>query len=220
MGTHPVFLCLAGRRCVVLGGDEAAAGKALACRTAGAHVLVVAEQVPPVLQHAIAERRMQHLARAYRVGDLAGAFLCYASLRDPVAIASAREEARRERVLLNVVDVPEACDFFAPAVVARGALQIAVGTDGKSPAAASRVRDRIAREIGAEFGTMVEILGEVRRTLAGRADRPDVLRALAQSELPELLRRCDLAAVDRLLTTTAGDDCSLERLGIVPEAGR
>ena len=42
MGTHPVFLCLAGRRCVVLGGDDQAAAKAEACRQAGAQLTVVA----------------------------------------------------------------------------------------------------------------------------------------------------------------------------------
>jgi siroheme synthase-like protein len=218
--THPVFLCLAGRRCVVLGGDEAAAGKALACRTAGAHVTVVTEQLPARLQLEIGTGAITHRQRGYRPGDLAGAFVCYASLRDPADIARVRDEARRERVLLNVIDVPEACDFFAPAIVERGALQIAVGTGGKSPATASRVRDRIASQIGAEFGAVVEILGAVRRALAGRADRPEVLRALADSDLPELLRNQDLAGVDRLLSAMAGDDCSLARLGIAPERGR
>jgi siroheme synthase-like protein len=220
VGTHPVFLRLAGRRVVVLGGDAAVADKALACRAAGAQVTLVAEDPVPALHAAIAEHAMTHVPRGYRPGDLAGAFVCYASLDDPTEIARVRDEACRERVLLNVLDTPEACDFFAPAVVARGALQIAVGTDGKSPAAAAGVRDRIAGAFGAEFGLMVEILGEVRRTLAGRPDRPDVLRVLARSELPELLRRHDLAAVDRLLAATAGDDCSLARLGFVAEAGR
>jgi len=219
MGTHPVFLCLAGRRCVVLGGDEQASGKALACRRAGAEVTVIATRIVPALRAEVARGRLAHQPRAYRPGDLAGAFLCYASLQDPEAIALVREEARRAQVLLNVIDVPDACDFFAGAVVERGALQIAVGTGGKSPALAARLRERIAGEVGGEFGTLVEILGEVRLRLTGRADRNDVLRALARSELPLLLRALDFTAVDRLLTATAGGDCSLARLGITPEAG-
>lgn len=219
MGAHPVFLCVADRCCVVLGGDDHAAAKALACRRAGAAVTVVAPAVVPALEDEIACGRVRHVARAYLPGDLAGAFVCYASLRDPEEIARVRAEARRERVLLNVTDVPEACDFFAGAVVERGALTIAIGTGGKSPALAARLRERIAAEIGAEFGALVEILGEVRRRLAGRADRNDVLRALAASELPVLLRTGDLVAVDRLLARTAGADCSLAGLGIAPDAG-
>ena len=217
MGTHPVFLCLAGRRCVVLGGDEQATAKALACTRAGAAVVVVAPSVVAPLADEVAAGRMTHLARAYQAGDLAGAFLCYASLRDAAAIAQVRDEARRGGVLLNVVDVPDACDFYAGAVVERGALQIAIGTGGKSPALAARLRERLDADIGAEFVTVVEILGELRRRLAGRADRQAILRAVAGSELPALLRRHDLAAVDRLLAATAGEDCSLARLGITAE---
>ena len=88
---------------------------------------------------------------------------------------------------------------------------------GKSPALAARLREQIEGDIGAEFGTLVEILGELRRRLAGRADRQAILRALAGSDLPALLRRHDLAAVDRLLAATAGDDWSLARLGIAAE---
>jgi siroheme synthase-like protein len=218
MGTHPVFLCLANRRCVVLGGDEQAAAKALACRRGGATVTVVARALVPALEEEIAGGRMTHLAREYRAGDLAGAFVCYASLRDGEEVARVRAEARREGVLLNVMDTPDACDFFAGAVVERGALMIAIGTGGKSPALAARLRERIAADVGAEFGMVVEILGEVRRRLAGRADRNAVLRTLAGSELAALLRAGDLVAVDRLLTRTAGTDCSLARLGIVPDA--
>jgi siroheme synthase-like protein len=219
MGTHPVFLRLAGRRCLVLGGDEQAAMKALACARAGATVIVVAAHVTAPLGAEIARGRMTHVARDYQAGDLAGAFLCYASLADARDVERVRDEARRCGVLLNVIDTPDACDFFAGAVVERGALQIAIGTGGKSPALATRLRERLDGEIGSEFGTLVEILGELRRRLAGRADRVTILRTLADSELPALLRRRDLAAVDRLLAATAGEDCSLARLGIVPEPG-
>ncbi|HWP64633.1 MAG TPA: bifunctional precorrin-2 dehydrogenase/sirohydrochlorin ferrochelatase [Candidatus Limnocylindria bacterium] len=216
MGTHPVFLCLAGRRCVVLGGDARAAAKALACRRAGAAVVVVAAEVVPELGAAIAAGRVVHVARDYQPGDLAGAFVCYASLRDPQTVERVRAEASRSGTLLNVIDVPEACDFFSPAVVERGALQLAIGTGGESPALAAHLRERLEAEIGAEFGTLVEMLGELRRRLAGRADRQAILRQLAGSELPALLRRGDTAAIDRLLDA-AGAGCSLAELGIAPE---
>jgi siroheme synthase-like protein len=211
-----VFLRLHGRRCVVVGGDDPAAGKALACERAGAAVTVVAETLVPALREAVAAGRLAHVPRPYQRGDLAGAFACWASLRDPAEITRLRAEASIERVLLNVVDVPEACDFFAAAVVERGALRIAIGTGGQSPALAARLRERFDEEIGQEFGTLVDLLGAVRRRLAGRPDRHDVLRALAGSELPALLRARDLPAIDRLLAAAAGDDCSLARLGIVP----
>src|SRR5262245_40479312 len=114
MRTHPVFLRLEGRRCVIVGHDAAAVAKAEACRAAGADVTVISPQ-------------------AYRSGHLVGAFLAYASTDDAELIGRLVDDAARERVLLNVVDVPAACTFISPAVVERGELRIAIGTGGASP---------------------------------------------------------------------------------------
>ena len=115
MRTHPVFLRLAGRRCVVIGGDETAAAKARACVEAGGDVTVIAAELAPDLARAVATGQADHVARAYQPGDLAGAFLAYASTRDAGLVARLRADAERERVLLNVADTPDACTFIAPA---------------------------------------------------------------------------------------------------------
>jgi siroheme synthase-like protein len=154
------------------------------------------------------------VARAWQPGDLAGAALVYACLHDPASIAALRQEATRERVLLNVVDVPDACDFFAGALVERGDLAVLVGTGGSSPAAAATVRRRLEDVIGVEYGPFVDILSAVRRRLT-TAERAPVLRALCESPLLELIRRGDAAAVDGLLTGMAGSECTLARLGVV-----
>src|SRR5438094_5827754 len=94
MRTQPVFLRLEGRRCVVVGADGPAAAKAAACLRAGAEVTLVAPALPAALA---TEDRVRHVARDYRSGDLAGAFLAYASTRDPGVIGQLRDEAERER---------------------------------------------------------------------------------------------------------------------------
>src|SRR5262245_61634481 len=121
MRTHPVFLRLEGRRCVVVGGDAAAAMKAAACRRAGGTVVAIAPALDPAFAAEVASG-VTHVARAYRDGDLADAVLAYASTRDPDLIARLVAEAEREGVLLNVIDVPDACSFVSPAVLERGDL--------------------------------------------------------------------------------------------------
>src|SRR5262245_17779292 len=133
MRTHAVFLRLEGRRCVVVGGDAAAEHKVESCLAAGAVVTVVAEHVTAGIERLAEAGRVSLDRRPSRAGDLHGAVVAYASVRDPALIAMLRAEADREQVLLNVLDVPDACDFYAPAVVARGDLQIAIGTGGSSP---------------------------------------------------------------------------------------
>jgi siroheme synthase-like protein len=208
MRTHPVFLRLEGQRCVVVGGDAPAVAKAKACAEAGGEVTVVASEVGADLAG------IRHLARAYRPGDLAGAFLAYASTRDPELIRRLADEAERERVLLNVIDVPEACTFIAPAVVRRGALQIAIGTGGASPGLAARLRAELETQIGPEYAPFVAILGGVRAALTGEAARAEVVSELLGSPLLELLRQGRRAEIDALLARVAGDGCTLARLGI------
>jgi siroheme synthase-like protein len=217
MATHPVFLRLEGRRCVVVGGDRAAAAKADACRRAGAEVTVIAPRTSPEMA-AVVAAGVRHLARDVAAGDLAGALLAYASTRDPACIARLRDEAARERVLLNVVDVPEACTFFSPAVVERGALQLAIGTGGASPGLAARLRRDLEQVVGPEYAPFVAILGAVRAALAHDAGRADAMAALLTSPLLDLVRRGAWRDVDALLVRVAGAGCTLARLGLAPGA--
>jgi siroheme synthase-like protein len=216
MRTHPVFLRLEGRRCVVVGADAPAAAKAAACLEAGAEVTVVAPELGP--EAARLRGRVRHLARAYEPGDLAGAVLAYASSRDPEVVRALGAEAARERVLLNVIDVPEASSLLSPAVVARGELMIAIGTGGASPGLAAGLRREIERVVGPEYGPFVAILGAVRRALGADPDRAagrgEVLAALLASPLLDLVRSGRREEIDALLARVAGAEVSLERLGV------
>jgi siroheme synthase-like protein len=213
MRTHAVFLRLDGRRCVIVGGDATAERKAECCLEAGATVVVIAPSVSPGLARLHDVGRLARVARGYRQGDLHGAFLAYAVERDPAVLAALREEAERERVLLNVADVPNACTFFAPAIVLRGDLQIAIGTGGNSPTLAARLRRDLDGALGPEYAPYVAILGAVRAALPG-ARRAEVMERLVASELLALVRRGEGRAVDALLAEVAGDACTLGRLGI------
>jgi siroheme synthase-like protein len=216
METHGVFLRLAGRRCVVVGGDDVATAKALACAAAGAEVTLVAEAVSEAAREAVRAGRVRHVARGYRRGDLAGAVLVYASTRDAALIDRLREEAAGAGALLNVVDVPDACDFLAGAVVRRGPVTVLVGTGGTAPGVAGLVRARVEATLGAEYGALATVIGALRSRLAGRADRAALLRRLAASRLVDHLRDGDLDGAERLIHEITGTRCALAALGVAP----
>jgi len=107
-------------------------------------------------------------------------------------------EAQQRGVLCNVVDVPELCDFFYPAVVRRGDLQIAISTGGQSPSLAQKLQQQLERQFGEGYTAWVEQLGATRRlVLASELDKEtklELLHSLASREafeaalakLPEL----------------------------------
>lgn len=214
MRTHGVFLRLEGRRCVVVGGDDLAAARARACAAAGGQVTLVAAVLGEEAREAVRSAGLRHLARAYRRGDLAGAVLAYATARDPDLIARLRDEAVAEGVLLNVVDVPDACDFFAGGVVERGPVTILVGTGGTAPAAAGAVRAHVETAVGSEYGALATVVGAMRAVLAGHPDRATALRRLARSRLVDHLRDGDVAGAERLIREITGATCSLAALGL------
>jgi siroheme synthase-like protein len=185
--------------------------------------VVVAEHGDSELRDLADRGRIALEARRYRAGDLRGFDLAIAATDDSAVHAAIAREAREEKVWLNVVDVPEQCDFIAPALLERGSLQIAVGTSGAAPALAARLRDRIADLLGAEIEIVVEIHRRVRERLRASEpaleERSRILRALAVAPLDEPVRAGDGAGVDRVLRDVVGEHVSLASLGLaLPEA--
>jgi precorrin-2 dehydrogenase/sirohydrochlorin ferrochelatase len=101
-------------------------------------------------------------------------------------------EARRLGVLCNVVDVPRLCDFYYPAVVRRGSLQIAISTAGESPALAQRLRKELEIQFGPEYEAWVAAIGQARAEIAAKnmspEDRKELLHNLASEELFQAFR--------------------------------
>jgi siroheme synthase (precorrin-2 oxidase/ferrochelatase) len=71
--------------------------------------------------------------------------------------------ARSVGAILHVEDAPVLTDSHAPAVLRRGALTIAVATDGTAPGAAVELRDFLARLIGPEWRGRLERIAALRR---------------------------------------------------------
>jgi siroheme synthase-like protein len=191
---YPVLLELAGRRAVVAGAFAVEAGKVEGLLAAGAEVTVIAKGPEEALARLEQDPRVTVHRREYRgPGDLAGAVLCVASAPEPAMRDTIAADARAAGVLVNVMDDVPNCDFAAPAVVRRGDLVIAIGTGGRAPALASRLRADLAARFGPEWTELLEVVGQVRAaTLPHLPDFGDRSRrwkaALDLDELERLIR--------------------------------
>jgi len=166
------FLDLRGRRCLVVGGGEIGERKARALLQCGAQVTVVSPAVTRGLAALAAVGRVVDRRRTFRRSDLRGCALVVAATGDPSVDAAVAALGRRARVLVNVVDRPELCDFILPSVLQRGELQIAVSTGGRSPALAREIRRRLEALFGPEYAELIARTGEARRTARAAARTP------------------------------------------------
>jgi precorrin-2 dehydrogenase / sirohydrochlorin ferrochelatase len=197
----PMFLKLDGRQVLVIGAGKVGEPKIGSLLEKGARIRVVALQASPAVREWACEGRIELAMRAFSSDDLAGAFLAIVATNSRTLNERVYHEAQRRGVLCNVVDVPDLCDFFYPAVVRRGDLQIAVSTAGQSPSLAQKIRQQLEKQFGPGYATWVAELGETRKLiLASDLDKErklELLHSLASreaveaalAELPELVAK-------------------------------
>lgn len=175
----PIFLDAKDRRAVVFGGGEAVLNKVRLLRKAGARVEVFAGE---------AVEGLNELARAGEISlspaadpatfDFAEAALVVSSAGDPVdAVISARAMALG--IPVNVVDRTELCSFITPAIVDRGTVLAAIGTEGAAPVLARRLRAKFEAMLPARLGDLADLIGSRRERLSG--ETVNVRRAFWES---------------------------------------
>lgn len=178
MSLFPMFLKLQNRPCLVVGAGAIGEGKAQSLLEAGALVCVVSPRATQRLQELAATGAINWLRRKFTPADLDGKSLVIAATSSPSVNELVFRESRRRHVLCNAVDDPPHCDFFYGAVVRRGDLQIAISTNGKSPAFAQRLRELLEQQFGPEFAEKVDDLGAAREKLFRSKTEPSLRKQL------------------------------------------
>ena len=164
MYLFPIFVKLEGRPVLLVGAGPVGESKVGGLLSAGAVVTVVAPDATPVIRK-LAEDGKLVLAAA-RVPSERPQRCRAGDRRGSREIARAvYEEAQIRNMLVNSVDDPDNCDFYYPAVVNRGDLQIAISTAGHSPALAQRIRIELEQQFGPGYEAWIRQLGEARREL-------------------------------------------------------
>jgi precorrin-2 dehydrogenase/sirohydrochlorin ferrochelatase len=184
-----MFMKLEGKQVLVVGAGKVGEPKIAGLLETGARVRVVAIDATAAVRQWFREARIELELRPFTAEDLNGAFLAIVATSSRTLNERIYQEAQKRGVLCNVVDVPDLCDFFYPAVVRRGDLQIAVSTAGQSPSLAQKIRQQLEKQFGPGYADWVADLGETRRfILASDLDKErklELLHSLASREAVE-----------------------------------
>ena len=187
---YPVFLDVAGKKCLTAGEGHELPAKVRTLLERGA----IVTYVNPTAEQSIADLAengsITWQKRTFEPSDLDGCFLVITDQDDNSEMFRLAEE---RNVLCNSVDDPEYCRFSFGSVVPRGDLTIAISTNGIAPALAVRLRERFEREIGEEYQRFLAMLGDLRaeitRYVPDFSARRELWYRLVDSEALTLLRR-------------------------------
>ncbi len=202
MRYYPVFLDIAGKPVIVIGGGNIAHQKVVGLLKASAELTVVSPDLNQEMASLAAGGRFRHVERDYEPGDLEGYLLAFVATDDRSVNATVAAEGKERRVWVNAVDDPPYCDFIMPGIAQQGNLIVAVSTSGTSPAMARKMREEIETFLTEDYALMLELAAEVRAELRekGMLVDSEVWNKALDSNLRRLLAEGKRAeAKERLL---------------------
>lgn len=149
----PVFLKLEHIHVLIVGGGTIGLEKlsAVLNNSPAAKVTLVARNVlPEIVAFKNKSDKLTILEKEFEISDLDGKDLVIAATGDRAISERIRSEATKQKILINVADTPDLCDFYLGSIVQKGDLKIAISTNGKSPTLAKRLKEVFNEELKEE----------------------------------------------------------------------
>lgn len=189
---YTISLNLKGHKCLVVGGGKVAERKIQTLLNCGAKVFVVSPELTAQLSLLANSGAIVYNSREYQSIDLTDVFLVISATNNDKTNRQVAEDCFKRRILINVVDDLPKCNFIVPATLHRGSLSISISTEGKSPLLARTIREQLEEQFGPEYGSFLEIMGEVRqraiREIPDEIKRHQIFEDLIKSDLLELIK--------------------------------
>ncbi len=166
----PVFFRLDKLQLLIVGAGAVGLEKAEAIfkNSENANVTMVAPEIRDELK-VLASRfpNLVLIQKPYEISDLEGKDLVIAATCIHELNAEVQRDAKAGKVLCNVADTPESCDFYMCSVVKKGDLKIGISTNGKSPTFAKRMREMLEEILPEGIDAILDNLTKIREKLKG-----------------------------------------------------
>ncbi len=162
MSTFPICIKLDNLKVLIIGGGKVAERKVATLSKFTKDITILSPELTFELQKIVQTANFQHLQRKYQVGDLNGFQLVFITTNNSELNLSICKEARSQKILVNAADIPELCDFYLPALVQRGNLNISISTDGHAPALAKRIRQDLEKRYDQDYSFLTNLVHNIR----------------------------------------------------------
>ena len=166
----PIFLKLESLETLIVGGGHVGYEKlsAILKNSPSASVTLVARTIQdPIRELANSHPGVKLQERNFKLWDLWDKDIVLLATDNRSLHVTIRNFARTKRILVNVADTPDLCDFYLGSVVTRGNLKIGVSTNGKSPTISKRMREYLEEAIPEETNELLENMHKIRDQIKG-----------------------------------------------------
>lgn len=184
----PVFLKLQQLHTLIVGGGFVGEEKITAVlnNSPEARITLVAPEIRPEIKALVSQyAKLTLIQKPFDETDLDGKDLVIAATNDKAVNTYIKQVAKARKILANVADTPDECDFYLSSIVQKGNLKIAISTNGKSPTVAKRVKEVLNETFPAEMDNLLQNIERIRTTLKGDfAEKVKQLNAVTASLAP------------------------------------
>lgn len=183
----PVFLKLEELDTLIVGAGNVGLEKleALLKSSPGARITIVAPYISEEIKMlAYARKNLQLIERNFRVKDLQHKDIVVMATDDRDLHKRIRIRARKRRLLVNVADTPDLCDFYLGSIVTKGNIKIGISTNGKSPTIAKRIREYLEEALPEDTNVLLQNMQDIRKRMKGDfAHKVKILNEITSSWL-------------------------------------
>ncbi|MDQ3046544.1 MAG: TSUP family transporter [Bacteroidota bacterium] len=203
----PVFFKLEQLQVLIVGGGSIGLEKITAVlgNSPSTKVTLVARKILPEIRlYAKRFDSVKLIEREFEVSDLDDKDLVIAATGDRSVSLLIREESTKRKLLINVADTPDLCDFYLGSIVKKGDLKIAISTNGKSPTLAKRLKEVFNEAIPDETQQSIENLNKFRDQLKGDfANKVKQLNEVTSVLVEKQSRKKKLSLIQRVIIYSA-----------------
>ncbi len=166
----PVFIKLEKLQVLIVGGGLIGYEKirtVLNCNPQADVTLIAISILPELITFVKDFPNVKLIQKAFDISDLEDKDLVIAAVNDKALSGEIKNHAKSKKILINVADTPDLCDFYLGSIVKKGNLKIAISTNGKSPTIAKRLKEVFSETLPDELGEVLDNMHIIRNQMKG-----------------------------------------------------
>lgn len=158
----PILIDLTKFKSLVIGGGKIATRKVNNLLEFNTLVTVISPEITDDLKQLIINDNINWVERKYKQGDIIGYDLVFCSTANAEVDEMVYQECKERKVLLNVADVPQLCNFIMPSTIKRGYLTISVASQGRAPFFVRETGKKLSEQFSEITADVVELAAMLR----------------------------------------------------------